>query len=152
MKRFLSHARLDRLVILTLVGLISACSSGGGTEPAPDDLIIGGLVVQANGVSIASVLGTEITGALQGQEGSTSPLLSVFFVDDKGVRFTPFDNEIMGVSIADASVATFAQEGTFTGRINNIMVGETTAIFRFIQGSTTIYTSPPIPVRVVGPI
>jgi hypothetical protein len=152
MKHLLSRRGFGRLTILALVGLLSACITEGGTQPTTDDLVVGGLLVQDRGVTIASVLGTQVSGELQGQEGSASGLLSISFVDDKGVRFTPFENETMEVSIADESVATFLQEGTFTGRLNSIAVGTTTATFRFVQGGTTIYTSAPIPVIVIGPI
>jgi len=137
--------------MLTLVGLVSACNSGTDPDPVEDDLVVGGLVIRANGVNIASVLGTQVAGELQGQQNGTSGLLSVSFVDDEGVEFTPFADEIMEVSIADESIATFVQEGTFTGRMNNLVAGVTTATFSFIQSGTTIYTSAPIPVIVFGP-
>lgn len=152
MKRFPLPPGFGRLGVLTLVGLLSACGGGSGTDPVEDDLVVGGLVVRSNGVGIASVLGTLVTGELQGEEGVTSALMSVSFVDDEGVQFTPFANENMSVTIADESIATFLQEGTFTGRMVPVLTGETTATIRFVQDGVAIYTSPPIPVSVTGPI
>ena len=150
MKHLLSRWGVGRLALLPLLGLLFACSSGG-TDPIADDLIVGGLVLRLNGVSVASVRGTQVTGGVTVPEQSTSGLIAVTFVDHEGVEFTPFANEKMEVSIADESVATFAQEGTFTGRLTGVVAGTTSMTFRFVQGGVTIYTSLAIPVTVIGP-
>jgi hypothetical protein len=152
MKRVISRLGSRRLVMMALVGLVSACSSGGPTDPVEDDLVVGGLVIRDNGVNVASVLGSQVTGELQGQEGTTGSLLSIIFVDDEGVQFVPFANEIMDVTVADESIAIFIQEGTFTGKVTSKTEGATTMTFRFLQAGTPIYTSPPVPIMVFGPI
>ena len=135
-----------------LVVAVAGCSTDSGTTPNDDDeLVIGGLVVQRDGFTLASAFGSEVSGELSVGDGQTGPIWQVTFVDDEGVEFEVFADEEMEAELADDSFVDYEQTGDFRFRLIGNEVGETTIRFSYMKGSTALYVSPPIPVVVFGP-
>lgn len=142
-------APLRWLGTLSLV-LIASCGSDT-SGPESEDPVIVGLAIRESGVTVVAISGSDVVGSIDIPEGGASALLSMVFVSESGGEILPTATEIMDTVVADESVALFIQQGTFTGRLQAMVIGETTMIVRFLRDGVVVYNSPPVPVSVFGP-
>ncbi|RMH19677.1 MAG: hypothetical protein D6701_04675 [Gemmatimonadetes bacterium] len=127
--------------------LVAGCSSStdsGGPRP------VDGLVVRDPFGPVVTVQGSDVLGELEVLLDFQTPLLTVTFANDLGEAVQTSGGDQMTVTIADESLATWSQAGPFTGMLNGLSPGETTARFSLIQGGQTVYTSPAIGLTVLG--
>ncbi len=96
------------------------------------------------------------TGQLEVGVGEESPAITVRFVDEDGDPVPIDDDLYLDVVVSDEQIADFHADdpGGFTGHLDGITEGQTSAAFRLMHGAVGSghpdFETTPVPVRVTG--
>lgn len=138
-------------VILALV-LAPGCGSDNTDIEEPPTT---GLVIRDAGNPVVVVQGQSVSGTLEVRPDAQSSLLQVTFMDAGGFVIST-QGRYMDLVVSDESIATVNQTGSgaFSFRVTGVTSGVTSVRFSLVEGEvgsgTTLYTSPPITIDVVG--
>ena len=138
---FLSAVTLS-LGLLLAAGEVKADAQHVAAEGLFLRTTTGGLIVR--------VVGADVTGALAQPNGTTSDVMNVTFLDENGIEFIPPDPATLQWTVANPALATVIQTGPWQIRVQGTAVGATTLEIRIFFINHVDYTSPPIPLRVLG--
>jgi hypothetical protein len=140
------------LSVLLAVAFSAACGTDTTEFEEPPTT---GLVISDAGQPVVVVQGQSVSGTLEVLPESQSPLLQVVFMDAGGFTIST-QGRYMDVSVTDESIATVNQTsgGAFSFRMSGVTGGVTAVRFSLVEGEmgsgTTLYTSVPITIDVVG--
>ena len=138
-----------------LVAGFLVVASGCGSTTVIEETAVGGLVVTQSGQTLVTVLASHVQGSFQVEVDLSTPPLSVTFMNEDG-QVVSVSGRSMDAQVANEALATFTptSPGAFTGILTGISDGETSIVFRLMEGTTgtgtVLYTSPSIPVEVLG--
>ena len=89
MKKSFIYAAKSALCVILLTGIFNACSNSTSSEEEQEPI---GLNAKLNGQTVVNQLNNTVQGSIQITEGQTISL-TVLFVDEDGVEFTPDPDE-----------------------------------------------------------
>lgn len=114
---------------------------------------ITGLKVKDGGVTILEISGVTVTGELAVEEGETSPVLEIFWVDDILGEVQPSGpGDSLGWTIVDEALVVLNRLSTWTFEIQSTDEhGHTNMEFRLYIAGALEYTSPVFEVHVESP-
>ena len=139
---------------LLVTGLLVA-TSGCGSTTVIEEAAINGLDVVQSGQTVVTVRAGHVQGSFFVEVDLVNPTLSVTFMNEDG-QAVSVSGRSMDAQVGNEAFVTFTPttSGAFTGTLTGIADGTTTIVFRLVQGTTgtgnVLYTSPSIPVDVVG--
>lgn len=139
---------------LLVAGLL-VVASGCGSTTVIEETAVGGLEVTQSGQTVVTVLASHVQGLLHVEINVASPTITVTFINEDG-QVVSVAGRSMDAQVADEALATFAptSPGAFSGVLTAVSDGDTEIVFRLMDGTTgtgtVLYTSPSIPVEVVG--
>jgi hypothetical protein len=137
--------------ILAFAG--SGCSDPPPSQPSTSSYEARGLVLGV-GSTDAVVDSSGVHGSLALLEGAMIDGVSALFIEKvSGTRSVPQGSDYrLEWTVADPTIATVAATTTWGFMVHGVKAGNTTATFKLTKGSTTIFTSSPIPIVVTAPI
>lgn len=139
--------------LLMFASLVFALScSKDSTKPDDEDHFEAvGLKIRQNGVDIVTYLNGQVNGEITVQEGLTTTLLSVRFIDERGNEGVPRGDEVsMLLTIQNQAVAGVVQHAgeKWSFHIQGKAAGHTTLTIAILHGDHADFESAPIPVHV----
>lgn len=137
--------RMKRLVA-PVAAWIALCAATGAVHA---HITAEGLFLRVNGSLVVRVVGNTVTGALAMPDNLSTDDLDVTFLDENGAEFVAPDPAILQWSI-NAVIASVTQTGPWSLQLTGQNVGATNLAIKIFFLDHVDYTSPSIPVRVVG--
>ncbi len=140
--------------MFAILALALSCSKDSTkTDDDEDHFEAVGLKIRQNGVDIVSYQNGQVNGEIEAQEGLTTTLLSVRFIDGEGNEGVPQGDEYsMLLTIQNGAIAGIVQHAgeDWSFHIQGKAAGHTTLTIAILHGDHADFESAPIPVHVEG--
>ncbi len=137
--------RMTRLVAPAAAWIALCAVTGAGHAHITAE----GLFLRVDGSLVVRVVGNTVTGSLAMPDNLSTDDLDVTFLDENGAEFVAPDPATLQWSI-NAVIASVAQTGPWSLQLTGQNVGTTNLAIKILFVDHVDYTSPSIPVRVVG--
>ncbi len=137
--------RMKRLVAPAAAWIALCAVTGAGHAHITAE----GLFLRVDGSLVVRVVGNTVTGSLAMPDNLSTDDLDVTFLDENGAEFVAPDPATLQWSI-NAVIASVAQTGPWSLQLTGQNVGTTNLAIKILFVDHVDYTSPSIPVRVVG--
>jgi hypothetical protein len=137
--------------ILAFAG--TGCSDDTPSQPSTSSYEAKGLVLRV-GSTDAVVDSSGVNGSFALLEGAMIGDVSALFIEKaNGARSVPTGSDYkLEWTVADPTIAMIEGTTTWGFMVHGLKAGNTTATFKLTKGSTTLFTSSPIPIVVTAPI
>ena len=148
--------KIESLTLLVFVLFMAGCGDDNPVDPDPTDEVHAeaiGLIVRTGGQEIVRYENGQVEGQIDVGHGKETPLLSVRFIAEDGVLFTPDEDDdfSLGWEIADESIAEVehhAEDGAWAFHILGLEEGETTIRIKINHEGHADFVSPEIEIHV----
>lgn len=129
--------------------LLALVLAAGAQRPAAAHVTAEGLFLRVNGSLVVRVVGNQVTGALAMPDGVQTDQLDITFLDENGGEFVaPFPATLQWT--INPVIASVTQVDDWSIRLTGENLGATALAVKIFFENHVDYTSPAIPVRVVG--
>ncbi|MCB0289999.1 MAG: hypothetical protein KDH97_07050 [Calditrichaeota bacterium] len=142
------------IALMTIMLLAAGCSKDSTTGPDETHFEAVGLMLRQNGVDIVTYENGTVSGEIEVEEGLSTTLISVRFIDEDGVEGVPEGDEYsLSLNIEDDNIASIVQHAgeDWAFHVKGESHGHTDLTISILHGDHADFESAPIEIHVAEP-